>query len=586
MRNETVKLAPALLACLLPALALAEAELYRVSWRSDPATSAVIGWNQVSGQAPEVCYDTVDHDRKAINYRHRQVPDRVVAYRGMNNHFVRLENLTPDTAYYFVVCDSEGVGRRLWFRTAPATQTPFTFIAGGDSRTNPEPRREGNKLVAKLRPLFVLFGGDYTGSGTPEQWQEWLTDWQLTISEDGRIYPVIATHGNHENADLLMMDKLFDAPHPDQYYSVGVAGELMRIWVLNTELVRLASKRAPKQQVWIESDLPLHANTTWKVAAYHRPMRPHTASKSEGAGRIAAWAQLFYENGMDLVIESDTHMVKRTYPLRPNDGKGSYESFIRDDAKGMVFIGEGSWGAPTRPTNDDKPWTMASESFHQFKWIHVHPDEMHIRTVKFEDVEDVESLTEANLFDEPKNMVFWKPETGKILRLPFSTEHPTYTLPVAPRTVSHLGLVWGWSLDGAKWSEGVAPLGYGDSQVHTPVAPKGTKPLCAFFRKDFVVEDPAQISRLFFDLMVDDGCVVKLNGHEVIRWNMPNGPITNATRATKRATSWREKTAVPLPVDPSRLQAGTNTIEARVHQFDSRSSDLIFDLGVRVKDLP
>ncbi len=569
---------------LLPSLVLGETDLYRLSWRGDPSTTMVIGWNQVSGTNSMVCYDTVDRGAEVLAYRSRRSPDRVEEYRGMTNHFARLENLKPDTAYYFVVSDSEDAGRRLWFRTAPATPKPFTFIAGGDSRSNPKPRREGNKLVAKLRPLFVLFGGDYTGSGKPNEWGSWFKDWQLTISEDGRIYPIIATHGNHENADMQMMDKLFDTPHPDQYYSLGIAGDLMRIWVLNSELESKGGKKVPEQQDWIESNLPAHPNTVWKVAAYHRPMRAHTAHKAEGESRIAAWAQLFFDNGMDLVIESDTHMVKRTYPLRPFDGKGSYESFIRDDKKGTVFIGEGSWGAPKRPPNDDKPWTMASESFHQFKWIMVSPKEMYIRTVKFEKVDAVVPLTEKTLFQEPKNMVFWTPETGKVLRLPFDVKHSSYTAPAKVRILFGFGGLWDWSLDGQTWKKGKAPLGYGDDQVKTPVASKEVKPRCAFFRREFNIDDPAAISRLFFDVRVDDGCIVKLNGKEVIQHNMPKGKVSAETFASHRISGDKERKAIPLPVDPSGLKKGSNTIEVRVHQHSADSSDLIFDLSARVKE--
>ncbi len=569
---------------LLPSLVLGEADLYRLSWRDDPSTTMVVGWNQVSGTNSMVCYDTVDHGAEVLAYRSRRAPDRVVEYRGMSNHFARLENLKPDTAYYFVVSDSEGAGRRLWFRTAPATPKPFTFIAGGDSRSNPKPRREGNKLVAKLRPLFVLFGGDYTGSGKPKEWESWFKDWQLTISADGRIYPIIATHGNHENADMQMMDKLFDTPHPDQYYSLGIAGELMRIWVLNSELEAKAKKKVPEQQAWIESDLPVHSNTVWKVAAYHRPMRAHTDHKAEGESRIAAWAQLFYDNGMDLVVESDTHMVKYTYPLRPFDGEGSYESFIRDDKKGMVFIGEGSWGAPMRSPNDDKPWTMASESFYQFKWIMVSPKEMYVRTVKFENTDAVVPLTEANLFQEPRNMVFWAPESGKVLRLPFNLKHPTYTAPAKLRVLFGFEGLWDWSLDGQNWMKGKAPLGYGDNQVHTSVVAKDAKPRCIFFRREFSIDDPATVSRLFFDVLVDDGCIVKLNGKEVIRYNMPKGKVSAETLASHRIAAWKENNAIPLPVDPVRLKKGVNTIEVRVHQHSPRSSDLIFDMAVRIKE--
>ncbi len=132
---------------------------------------------------------------------------------------------------------------------------------------------------------------------------------------------------------------------------------------------------------------------------------------------------------MDLVIESDTHMVKRTYPVRPSKGERSYESFTRDDEKGFVFIGEGSWAAPSRPADDDKPWTMASDSFYQFKWIQVSPEEMLIRTVKFENVDDVVPLTEKTLFKQPKNMIFWEPESGAVLRLPFDMNHSTFRRP-------------------------------------------------------------------------------------------------------------------------------------------------------------
>ncbi len=570
---------------LLPFLAFGKAEFYRVSWRSDPATSAVICWNQASGTNPEVCYDTVDHARKAIDYRCRQTSDRVVEYRGMTNHFARLEDLEPDTAYYFVICDSEGVGRRLWFRTAPATPQPFTFISGGDSRTNPAPRRDGNKLVAKLRPLFVLFGGDYTGSGTPDEWREWLEDWQLTISEDGRITPIIAAHGNHENADMQMMTKLFDTPHPDQYFALNIGGNMMRIWVLNSELEYKdpEGKKIATQNDWIRDDLPRHPDVTWKLAAFHRPMRAHTSHKSEGLNRIKWWSTLFYDQGMDLVIESDTHMVKHTYPVRPSVQEGSYESFIRDDQKGTVFIGEGSWGAPRRPADDDKPWTMASESFYQYKWIQAFPEELLIRTVKFDDADEVVPLTDDTLFEEPQNMTFWEPESGKILRLPFDSSHPTYTEPALPEVLFERGQVWESSLDGIHWVRGVAPLGYGDDKVRTEISSTPPHPLFAFFRREFFIEDPTTISRLFFDTQVDDGCIIRLNGQEVKRHNMPGGEPTAATVATRRVGGWMERWAHPFPIDPKFLKPGVNRIDVRVHQCEATSSDLIFDLSVRVK---
>ena len=569
---------------LLPFLSCGKAEFYRVAWRDDPATSAVVCWNQVSGENPEVCYGTVDCGSDAAAYENRLKPTRTLRYREMNNHFARLENLKPDTAYYFVIRDSEGPGRRLWFRTAPDRPQPFTFISGGDSRTDREPRREGNRLVAKLRPLFVLFGGDYSGSGSASQWKEWFTDWQLTISEDGQIYPIIATHGNHENADMQMMEHLFDTPNPDQYYSLGIGGGMMRIWVLNSELEYKDRDKVPEQNAWINEDLPKYPDVNWKLVTYHRPMRAHTAHKSEGLNRIRWWAQLFYDQGVDAVIESDTHMVKLSYPVRPSEEEGSYESFIRDDKDGYVFLGEGSWGAPARPANDDKPWTMASDSFHQFKWIQVFPDEMLVRTVKFENAKRVVPLTDRNLFDEPEGMVFWKPESGKVLRLPFDASHPTYTKPAEPRTVVAFGSQWEWSLDGSSWGSGAAPLGYGDKKVKTTIVADDSKPLSARLRKTFTVADASSVSRLFFDVKVDDGCLIKLNGHEVVRCNLPRGKLSPETRALKKMVGWKFKNAIPFPGDTKYLKAGENRIDVQVFQQSAASSDLMFDMAVRIRE--
>jgi len=145
------------------------------------------------------------------------------------------------------------------------------------------------------------------------------------------------------------------------------------------------------------------------------------------------------------------------------------------------------------------------------------------------------------------------------------------------------GQTWSWSLDGETWAQGQAPLGYGGSQVRTPIVGDNEKPLCAFFRKTFRIDDHGSVARLFFDIMVDDGAIITLNGNEVIRHNMPRGDITNESLAIHTISHWREKEYLPLPVDLRWLQAGTNTIEARVHQRGPGSSDLVFDLAVRAK---
>ena len=397
----------------------AATDKYRLSWRADPATTMVVGWNQISGADAAVHFGPDDHGADYAKYPHRQGPDVIRFYRGMVHYFARLRGLAPDTAYHFVIRDSDSVSSPSWFRTAPNREQPLTCIIGGDTRTNAAPRRDGNRLVAKLRPLFVAHGGDYMNWGNEQDWQTWLDDWQLTRSDDGRMYPIVATHGNHENADLQMVHAIFDTPNPDMYYALSVGGVMLRLYTLNTELTYFPERWAA-QKAWVRADLELNSRTTWKIVNYHRPMRAHTTWKAEGLMQIEAWAQTFYDNWVDLVVECDTHLVKRTYPIRPSNEPGSHESFIRDDLHGTVYVGEGSWGAPQRPLNDSKPWAMAGGSFWQFKWLHVYPGHIDLRCVKIENVDAVGANSEENVFAIPENLSIWEPPSGAVLRLPYA----------------------------------------------------------------------------------------------------------------------------------------------------------------------
>jgi acid phosphatase type 7 len=395
---------------------------YRIMWRSDPATTMVIGWNQVSGSNPMVYYGTTDNGTNFRMYPLSRKPDRVVSHNGMANHFVRLTGLKPNTAYYFVIKDNQGVSRRLWFKTAPNDPSAkLSIIAGGDSRDSRTQRQNANKLVSKLRPHMVLFGGDMTRSNYDEEWKTWFDDWQLTIGSDGRMIPVVVARGNHEDSDAIIVNH-FDVPHANVYYALTLGGSLLRVYTLNTE-----TSIAGDQTNWLSSDLTNHANVTWKMAQYHRPMRPHVSTKSDGNTQYQYWASLFYQHKVKVVIECDAHTVKSTWPVVPSTGTGSYQGFIRNDSEGTVYLGEGCWGAPLRANDDDKPWTRNSGMFNQFNWVIVSKDKIEARVVKTDNADQVGSVSDSNIFLPPANLDIWNPSNGSVIMIqaPASTEGQT-----------------------------------------------------------------------------------------------------------------------------------------------------------------
>jgi len=388
----------------------AATDYFRLSWRDNPATTMVVGWRQNGGSNPVVHYGPTDYGTNYASYPYSATPARTTTAKGMTHSFARLTGLNPDTAYYFVVRDSSGTSARMWFRTAPAVESGFTFIVGGDSRNNRTPRQQANQMVSKLRPLFILFGGDYTDKNTDSEWSDWFADWQLTRSTDGRMYPIVAARGNHDDNTSLV--DMFDIPSSNVYFALGIGGGFMRLYTLNSEITPGGT-----QQSWLSSDLSANSAVKWKIAHYHKPMFPHQSGKSENTSLYSAWAQLFYDYAMSLVVECDSHCVKTTWPVKPTGSTSSSSAFTRDDATGTVYVGEGCWGAPLRTANDNKSYTRNSGSFNMIQWVHAHSDRMELRTVTLDNVSNVGSVSDSSPFTSPANLNVWNPSNGSVLTM-------------------------------------------------------------------------------------------------------------------------------------------------------------------------
>jgi hypothetical protein len=138
----------------------------------------------------------------------------------------------------------------------------------------------------------------------------------------------------------------------------------------------------------------------------------------------------------------------------------------------------------------------------------------------------------------------------------------------------------GWhepAFDAAAWNAGATPFGFGEGHEAT-VTRNGV--LTTFARITFEVSDIAGITGMEMAVIRDDGVAVYLNGTEVWRSNLPDGPLTAGTFATAGVWGAPERTPIVVALDPALLHEGTNTLAVRVHNDRRLGADLGFDAEV------
>ncbi len=112
-------------------------------------------------------------------------------------------------------------------------------------------------------------------------------------------------------------------------------------------------------------------------------------------------------------------------------------------------------------------------------------------------------------------------------------------------------------------------IGYGPNAAQ--------KYVTIWFRNKFKVADPTKLQWVKLRLRRDDGCIVRLNGVEIQRLNLPQGPVGPTTLAGVALSAGMESNWVTTYVNPAGTVAGENVFSVEVHQAAVTSPDLIFE---------
>ena len=366
----------ALLVTAASATSEAASQHVRVIWHDAPSTTAYVAWSTAGPATTRVVWDSAE-GASASAYANQAYPARSGPFDDDDApyfHHAHLQGLPPASRVHFRIVVDESESRDYWFWTAPADARPFVLLYGGDSRSDRAMRRTMHERMRDLvesdpSTLAVIHGGDYVYRGSSwSLWDQWLEDWQKTITSDDRVLPIIPARGNHEG-DAALYNKVFAFPGQDDDYGDWFATRIGEDFLL----LNLDSNvsQAGEQRRWLEEQLVQGQKYRWIAVNYHRPAYP--AVKSPG-GALHHWVPLFEHYNVDVVLESDGHVLKRTVPIR--DGQF--------DPSGVVYVGEGGLGVPQREPDLGR-WYIQPPGFamaaHHLQALRVTPDAIYYAAI-------------------------------------------------------------------------------------------------------------------------------------------------------------------------------------------------------------
>lgn len=135
--------------------------------------------------------------------------------------------------------------------------------------------------------------------------------------------------------------------------------------------------------------------------------------------------------------------------------------------------------------------------------------------------------------------------------------------------------------DDSAWAQGPGRLGYNAPGISSVVSygPSSTnKNITTYFRRPFVAPTGVHYTNLSLRLNRACGAVVWLNGQELLRTNLPPGPISYQSLATAQVSGDYLNTYFPANLAIPSLPAGTNLVAVEIHHVAASFPYLTFDM--------
>lgn len=276
---------------------------------------------------------------------------------------VVLDNLSPDTKYYYKVELADGTEHASFFKTNPPADAKITLIAIGDSRTGHDVYRAISNDISAYSPGLVISMGDLVGSGS--HFDEWGPHYFQPAAQLIDHIPLISTLGDHDERD--------DGAQTF-FYFFRPSETAKRIWFsfdygpAHFVSLDFRGEKDPVMMDWFKKDMTA-SQAKWKFVYMHRPAY-NVGGHRTNWGR-GAWPKLFREYKTDIVFAGHSHMYERFFPMRPSGDPKSWP---------VTFITTGGAGAELYESVPNKNLAK-TESKNNLVLIHISGDTLSLKAL-------------------------------------------------------------------------------------------------------------------------------------------------------------------------------------------------------------
>ncbi|KAG2441245.1 hypothetical protein HYH02_010088 [Chlamydomonas schloesseri] len=280
-------------------------------------------------------------------------------YLSAHIHHVVLPRLDPNTFYYYQVADASGKLMGEWrFKTLPATGSKTTYplriglIADVGQTVNSSDTRD--HLMAHKPQVVIMVGDnsyadnygalsteDRNGKGTNQQrWDTYQQLWQPLYA----TVPVLNCAANHELettgipavVNYTTTSFSYPANFPFQSYSARfpVPGTTSNFGDITQNLYYSTVIGGKVKLITMNNYVPFHKGTPqydwamkefasvdrkknpWLFVQFHAPpYHTYYVHYKEMDCFMSIWEDVFYEYGVDLVLNGHVHAYERTHPM-------------------------------------------------------------------------------------------------------------------------------------------------------------------------------------------------------------------------------------------------------------------------------